>query len=198
MVYTKKRLAFSNQAVFEKKFSSGIDACYCVVSKMMFENLMNVDGTISHENAGSLRKSDLWSYIYYLFYYNNSSVEEFVAMKDKKNGKASAIRFYEVVKAVVKNQFVEEEEITPLDVNTLIYFVNIMIERYEGNMSNPIVSFVQQLVHKAKGEQIGAIKKLSIVTGDGVVNSRSESSITNTRKISDIETSDIRIDVKNI
>lgn len=169
--FKRKKLAFNNQAMFEKQFSTVFETCFCVVSKMMFNNHVNIDGSINMEQAGFLRKYQLWSYIYYLYYYNNSSLEEFAAMKGEL-GKASAVRFYEVVKAVVQNQFVPEESVTPLDVNTLIYFVNIIMAKYRGegaiaesNIKNPVVDYIRGVLARGKGEEGVRLKKLSVVTG---------------------------------
>lgn len=168
MGFQKKKLAFRNQAVFDRSFSPAVDSCFCVVARLVFEGRINVDGTINVEQAGYLKKGDVWSYIYYLYTYNHTSVEEFVAMKDEK-GKASALRFYEVVKAVVQNQFVPEVAIVPLDVNTLIYFINLMCQRYGENMQNPVATFLQSMT---KRPEVVHLSKLSVVTGQepGAVN----------------------------
>lgn len=161
-MYQKKKLAFTNRVVFEK-FSPAIDKCFCVVSKMMFANRINIDGSINMEQAGFLKKSDLWSYIYYLYYYNNTSVEEFASMRDEEKGKASALRFYEVVKAVVQNRFVAEERIIPLDVNTLIFFINSIVHKYGEDMKNPVVDYLKSFLDKHR--DMVRLNKLSVVTG---------------------------------
>lgn len=162
MGFQKKKLAFNNTLVFGKPFSPSVDQCFCVASRMMFNHRINMDGTIQMEHAGYLKKNELWSYIYYLYTYNNTSVEEFVTMKDE-NGKASALRFYEVVKAVVQNQFIPEDKVVPLDVNTLIYFINVVCQRYGDNMKNPIADFLKSVVHKQ--HDIVHLSKLSVITG---------------------------------
>lgn len=162
-MFRKKKLAFSNKTVFEK-FSPSIDKCFCVTSRLMFEGRINIDGSVNMEQAGYLRKYQLWSYIYYLYYYNNTSVETFSTMMDPENGKASAIRFYEVVKAVIKNQFIPEDSIIPLDVNSLIYFINVMIHTYGQNMKNPITDYIHAILNSNKG--LVKIDKLTVKTGN--------------------------------
>lgn len=161
-MYQKKKLAFSNRTIFEK-FSPSIDRCFCVVAKMMFANRINIDGSIDMSQAGFLKKNEVWSYIYYLFYYNNTTLEEFATMRDEEKGKASAIRFYEVVKAVVQNQFIADDKVVPLDINTLIYFVNAIVHKYGENMKNPVVDYLISVLDKHKG--VTHLNKLSVITG---------------------------------
>ena len=162
-MFKKSKLTFKNSAVFEKRFKPFIDTVFCVVSKMMFFDRINVDGTVNPEQAGYLNKYELWSYIYYLFYYNNSTVGEFMEMKDTKTGKANAFKMYTVVKEVVDNQFVDGEDIVPFDVNTLIYFINIVTQKYGPDLRNPIVDYLQKIL--ASKEAMTSINKFSIVTG---------------------------------
>lgn len=162
-MFKKSKLTFKNIAVFERKFKPYIETAFCVVSKMMFFDRINVDGTINPEQAGYLSKYELWSYIYYLFYYNNSTVGEFMEMKDTKSGKANALKMYTVVKEVVDNQFVSGEDVVPFDVNTLIYFINIVCQKYGVDLRNPIVDYLQKIL--SSKETITAISKLSLVTG---------------------------------
>jgi hypothetical protein len=136
---------------------------------MLFNNRINVDGSIDVENAGFLKKYQLWSYIYYLYYFNNSSVEEFVMMKNKENNKAKAVLFYEVVKSVVQNQFVNTEEIVSFDVNSLVYFINVIVHKYGINLRNPVIDYLRQLM--SNKETVAKLRNFTLVTGkdaDGV------------------------------
>lgn len=162
-MFTKALLSFRHRLIFEKDFKPNIERAFCVVSRMMFEDRINIDGTINMEQAGYLKKWQLWSYIYYLYYYNNSSVEEFVVMKNKKNGKANAVLFYESVRNVVKNQYVHDGEIVPFDVNSLIYFINVISQKYGEDMKNPVVDYLRKILRsKSATEQIS---KFTLVTG---------------------------------
>jgi hypothetical protein len=162
-MFKKAGLSFKNKLVFEKDFKPSVDNSFCVVSKMMFFNRINVDGTINVDQASFLKKYELWSYIYYLYYYNNSSVEEFSEMKNKKDGKANAVLMYKVVQKVVDNQFIKEGEIVPFDVNTLVYFINVITQRYGENLRNPVVDYLRKLVNNK--DAMNQIRQFSLVTG---------------------------------
>ena len=166
-MFKKARLTFKDPAVFEKDFKGNLESSFCIISKMLFNNRINVDGTIDVAQGGFLRKYELWSYIYYLYYYNNSSVEEFVKMKDPKSGKASALLFYETVRNTVDNQFIGEDEIVTMDVNTLIYFINIIVHKYGDNLRNPVVDYLKQLVFRLSIDKttLDKLKGISVVTG---------------------------------
>lgn len=152
-MFTKFKLSFTSAVVFEKEFKPSIDNAFCVVSRMMFLNMINIDGSINEEQVGLLKVYELWSYIYYLYYYNHSSVETFAAMKDEKDGKASALLFYETVRGEVDNPFVGSDEILPLDVNTLAYFINKMVHTYGKNMRNPVVDYLKEIVRRIMDNQ---------------------------------------------
>jgi hypothetical protein len=162
-MFKKAGLSFKNKLVFEKDFKPSVDNSFCVVSKMMFFNRINIDGTINVDQASFLKKYELWSYIYYLYYYNNSSVEEFVDMKNSKDGKANAVLMYKVVQKVVDNQFIKEGEIVPFDVNTLVYFINVITQRYGENLRNPVVDYLRKLVNNK--DAMDQIRQFSLVTG---------------------------------
>jgi len=162
-MFTKARLSFAHKLVFEKDFKPNIERAFCVVSRMMFEDRINIDGTINMEQAGYLKKWQLWSYIYYLYYYNNSSVEEFVTMKNPKNGKANAVLFYESVRKVIQNQYIGQDEITPFDVNSLIYFINVVSQKYGEDMKNPVVDYLRKILRSKSA--VDQISKFTLVTG---------------------------------
>ncbi len=191
-MFSKKKLAFTNELVFEK-FKADFDKCFCVVSKMMIKDVLNIDGSIDITKTGELKKYELWSYIYYLYYFNNTTLEEFALMKDNDNkGKASAIKFYEVVRNTVNNQFVPQDKIIPLDVNTLSYFINILVHKYEENLTNPIVHYLQKLLNR-KSDMI-KLGKLSISTGN---TGKNVEIVTNSNNVKNSNVR-IRMNVKSI
>ena len=180
----KATLSFKSATVFDKKFKPDIETCSCVVSKMFFAGKLNMDGTVNKDNVSSLRKYELWSYIYYLFYYNNSSIPEFAEMKAKSIGgdlKASAMAFYIVVHNAVerKNSAVITVDskvplIIPFDIQTLAYFVELMIAKYavEGDhpkLMNPIIDFVRALVHKSQMVVEDRMSQIVVKTGNNNV-----------------------------
>jgi hypothetical protein len=166
-MFARAKLSFMNQAVFEKEFKSSIDNAFCVVSKMMWLNRINVDGTINMDQATLLKKYELWSYIYYLFYHNHSTLDVFSAMKSEDNGKANAVLFYKTVATVVDNQFIKQSmdngKFVAFDVNTLIYFVNTVVQKYGEDLTNPVVQYLQRIVNSP--ETIEKIRKFTLLTG---------------------------------
>jgi hypothetical protein len=191
-MFEKAKLTFKDPAVFEKDFKTNVDTSFCIISKMLFNNRINIDGSIDLHQGGFLRKYELWSYIYYLYYYNNSSVEEFVKMKNPQTGKASALLFYESVRDVVDNQFIEKDDIVSMDVNTLIYFINFMVHKYGDNLRNPVVDYLKQLVYRMSFDSsfIKKLKGVSVVTGNDDVD------IKIVTKPEDINSSNIKVVIK--
>lgn len=162
-MFIKAKLSFKNKTVFESDFQPNVDRAFCIVSKMLFNNRINVDGSINVEQAAMLRKYELWSYIYYLYYHNNSIIDEFQEMQEPSSGKASAVRFYKVVRETVQNPLLEKDSFQPLDPNTLIYFINILVHKYGQDMMNPVVVYLQQLL--TNKEAIAKLKTITLVTG---------------------------------
>jgi len=163
-------VSFSNAALFDKKFKSDIETCSCIVGKMFFAKKINIDGSIDVENMVNLRKFELWSYIYYLYYFNNTSIDEFSTMKNPKDGKASAENFYKTVRDVVDNQYVAKvnegsvkDVVVPLDPRTLSYFINMIVHRYEKDLTNPIIDYVREVVESKYGAKFDS---LVIKTGE--------------------------------
>ena len=151
----KRMVAFTNIQVFDKKFKADIEACFSTVAKMLFAKKIGVDGSVDTTNTVNLRKYELWSYIYYLFYYNNTSIEEFASMKSKGGlGGASAENFYKTVRDVVDNRYVtalsietgKPDAVVPFDIQTLAYFLNYIIHKYEDDLSNPIIDYVKEIL----------------------------------------------------
>lgn len=177
-MFTKSKLSFKNKAIFEKEFKPTIEKCFCIVSRMLFNNRINVDGSIDIENAGFLKKYQLWSYIYYLYYFNNSSVEEFVRMKNKENNKANASQFYDVVKSIIQNQFINSDDIVSFDVNSLVYFINIMIHRYKDNLRNPVIDYLRQIL--SNKEAVAKLSNFTLVTGE---NNKNVTLVTNPQNV---------------
>jgi hypothetical protein len=158
-MFKKAKLSFKSAGVFDKEFKPNIDNVYCVIARLVFEGHINPDGSINDDQAGYLKKYQLWSYIYYLYYYNSSTVDIFSEMKDSK-GKASAVEFYDAVARVVENPF--SSDYTPFDVNTLIYFINKVTHEYENRMRNPVIDFIERL----QGQRVqNGLKKLTLITG---------------------------------
>jgi hypothetical protein len=162
-MYTKQRIAFSKKELFGNHFKPGMDACFCRVSRLVFEGKIMPDGMIDAANIRGLGKDDLWSYIYYLFFYNNTNIPVFTSMVNQDNGKASAPLFY---------QAVFQTENTPLnaDVPTLIIFINSTIEKYGAELVNPIFDYLKVILNtKNIASKISGISVIARNSGFEIV-----------------------------
>jgi hypothetical protein len=84
-------------------------------------------------------------------------------MKTPKNNKASAVLFYDsVMKTVDEKNKEGEKSVTPFDINTLIYFINIIVHRYEGHLVNPVIDYLKKILEK---EIIPSLGSIAIKTG---------------------------------
>lgn len=153
-MFEKKKTAFSDKTVFGYNFKATIDECFCKVSKMLFMNKINTDGTIDESKADICKKSELWSYIYYLYHYNSSDIDEFKAMKVKD--KANAVAFYNMVRSIIdQHEFdlVTSINKKPITVLNLIKFINYVIVNYselekDKDLVNPIIDYLKVMMTK--------------------------------------------------
>jgi hypothetical protein len=136
---------------------------------MLFNANINVDGSIDVEKVGILKKYELWSYIYYLYYFNNKTLNEFKAMRTEKNGKANAELFYNSVLATTSDSSVDN--------NTLIYFINLIVHNNVDNLINPVIDYLKKILSK---EIIPSLGSISVKTG---TNSKNVNIITNANAV---------------
>jgi len=162
-MFEKQKVSFKSKDVFETKFQTNIDTCFCVVSKLLFNNIINVDGSIDVEKSVLVKKYELWSYIYFLYYFNNKTIDEFISMTTPRTGKASAVLFYDTVMKTVDEKTTQSTVVTPFSINSLIYFINIIIHKYESKLYNPIISYINKLLEK---EIIPSLGSIAIKTGN--------------------------------
>jgi len=162
-MFLKHRVAFANKDIFGIKFKPALDACFLVVSKMLFSGKIGMDGFIDVRNGGVLSKTEVWSYIYYLYFHNRANIPEFKAMRNVENGKASEERFYEVVYKGNK-RFNTGIQVKPLDIMTLIVFVNKVIRSYE-DIVNPVFDYLKVLSEKKNISVLNNISGVTLITG---------------------------------
>lgn len=134
-------VVFSDRRVFGKGFRPNADAVFCKLSKMLVQgHFADARGTIDiGRQAGAWRLDVLWSYVYYLYVYNRSNLDLFGAMSDPKTGRASARRFVSVVRS-----YLGTSDDLPIDVPTLILFVNGTIDAYGTRLTNPLFDYLQR------------------------------------------------------
>lgn len=166
-MFDKKKISFKTKTVFGYNFKNSIDQCFCVTSKMLFSGKINYDGTIDPSQADAFKKSELWSYIYYMYYYNNVDIEEFIAMK--REDKADAVSFYNVVTAVAKTYTANISESAlpapPIDALSLINFINKIIVVNGDDLVNPIFDYLKVITERKVMDNFKGIK---LITGDKV------------------------------
>lgn len=165
-LYKKKEVSFSTQEVFDVGFKPDVEACFCAVSKLLFRNVINIDGSIDMQQLVNVRKRELWSYIYYLYQYNNGTLPEFVAMKNPSTGRADGMLFYQVVyvdgnsnsngNSNSKNVKVSKKLDT--DIARLVYFINTVVHKYKDDMINPVIDYLNQLMKKEVFTKLSEVK----------------------------------------
>jgi hypothetical protein len=155
-MFKKQRVSFKSRDIFENKFSTNIDNCFCVVSKMLFARIVNIDGSIDLDKIAALGKHELWSYIFYLYHFNKDSVQEFTEMRNPKDGKANAVLFYDSVMKVHGGGSFSKD--------ALVYFINKMVHTRE--LRNPIVEYVQDILNR---EVIPALGSLTVKANSGLL-----------------------------
>lgn len=188
-VYKKKALRFGDKNVFGTKFSPSVNKSLEKLSTILVMNKAYPTGMLVKDAI--FETSDLWNYVYYLFYYNNIDIDYFAAMKDPVTGKASAELFYNVVKNVgtafesleriqgekaydtiirledltydVRKQSPQKQMVTPLSNKTLISFIHYVVVRYGDDLVNPLFDYVKVLSQKTS--TIAKMKGIKIVTG---------------------------------
>ena len=152
-MFLKHKVAFTNKDIFGPKFVPAVEACFCVISKMLFSGKVETNGTLDLTKEVMLSKQELWSYIYYLFYHNHTSIRVFKSMKNPKDGKASADRFYD---AVIGYNDVAK----PIDITTLILFINKLILTHE-ELINPVFDYLQLIINKKITTKISGVTMLT-------------------------------------
>jgi hypothetical protein len=173
--FRKQKLTFGSHDIFGRNYKNNLTYAFNQVSKMLFNNKANVDGSIGLEQTGNFTKAELWGYIYYLFYYNSSNIDEFKNMKSK-NGKANAELFYSVVKSFAISQLynlrqdetAKPGEIQSIDINDLIFFINNIVHKYGEELVSPIFDYLQLLVKKDVSTKLKGIKIRTGLEGSNV------------------------------
>jgi hypothetical protein len=164
-LFKKKAVSFSTQEVFDVGFKPDVEASFCTVSKLLFRNVINIDGSIDMEQMVNVRKRELWSYIYYLYQYNNGTLPEFVAMKNPSTGRADGMLFYQAVYGDDSNSNSNgasaNSKITRklgTDIARLVYFINKLVHTYKDDMMNPVIDYLKQLMKKEVFAKLSEIK----------------------------------------
>lgn len=125
-------LTFKKKDIFGSKFIPSIKNALQYTILLLTREIIKIDshiakpGTLDFTKGINLSKTELWSYIYYLYYYNKNTNRIFISMKNKK---ANASLF-------VKN-VLEYVNASKLDKITLVTFINKIINNYK--LINPLI-----------------------------------------------------------
>jgi hypothetical protein len=163
------KISFKRFDIFGKTFAPSLNSCFARVSNMLLTGTINSNsrpgmksGTIDLQIGLATNRTSLWSYIYYLYFYNNKTNPVFYSMK---NTKANAELFCKTIMSYLGTD--------KLDNMALTIFINKVINEY--SLINPVIDYLDNIV---KNKQV--IPKLSeILIKDGV--------LTNNVKTADIK-----------
>jgi hypothetical protein len=170
-VSKKKQVSFSTQEVFDVGFKTDVEASFCNVSKMLFKNVINIDGSIDMEQLVNVRKRDLWAYIYYLYQYNNGTIPEFVKMKNLKTGKADGQLFHDVVfdETNINTNVKSKKNNIGTDIVKILYFINRVVHTYKKDLINPVIDYLNKLMKQEMYTKLSEIK-VQMIPENGMFN----------------------------
>ena len=139
-------LNFKNQIVFGKTFIAQIESAQCKVSGLLFNGKLSEDGTFNIKNMAGITVDDVWSYIYYLYFYNKNNNDIFMNMKSQgEREKASAIKMYN---AVYNELELNSRPYSHLEPHVLATFTNNILKRYGEEINNPVIDFLGYAIQK--------------------------------------------------
>ena len=114
--------------------------CFYQVSKILLHEKINLDGSINNLRKPILSINELWSYIYYLYFYN------------KKVGVFKGIKEWtgqEIVKLVKKTVNINNWPTHQAKINEmLILFVNMFIIDNTKTIYNPLIVYLNKIIEK--------------------------------------------------
>lgn len=165
--FEKHRLSFTShqgKMVFGKNFKSGRKAAVQTASRLLLSDHLMMDGSIDKSHISYLEDADLWSYIYYLYAFNNEHIPEFTQMKGD-DGLASAERFYDVVKSMVERSALRiQYRIERLSIGDLILFIDKIVAKHSERLVNPVVDHYNEMLLKTHSD---SVRNIDVVVRTG-------------------------------
>jgi hypothetical protein len=137
---------FDTQKVFGTHFQPVFCKCFYYVSKILYHEKINLNGTINFEHVHTLKKHELWSYIFYLHYYNHTRIQLFKNME--RHSIPDARRFFNVVMNTLEIP-TNAQENPRVTVENLILFINMIMKSYD-NLYNPLLMYLNKIIEKNK------------------------------------------------
>ena len=174
--FKKHRLSFSShqgKLIFGQHFKTGKNNAIQSATKLLLSDQLNEDGTINEASLTFIPDADIWSYIYYLYAFNNEDIHDFQQMKGE-DGQASAEKFYDVVRSRVDNSYLKvQNDIQKLSTPDLIKFIKIVITKYRGQIKNPVVDHYNIMLQQKIGNAFTqSVNNVNVVVRTGQKNSR--------------------------
>jgi hypothetical protein len=144
-----KRKTFKSVIDFGAGYASGIKGAVCAVGNLLDKGLLTPHGTIHTPKVGTIRKGELWSYVYYLWYHNHTSIDTFKQMTIYQNhrAKASAVRFVEAIHRVLGFD-TNTKPLGQLTKDNLVAAIHTILSR-EQDIKIPILQRLYQQINRA-------------------------------------------------
>jgi hypothetical protein len=146
--------------IFGEGFNASIAASYCVVARLVNDDVLNMDGTIdrriphnglSRPEFDRVKLKHLWLYIYYLWENNNNHIDLFRSMNDglKRETAASADAFIDKVTQFLQaNGYVAQD---PLTKENLADFIDLAITKHNDKIKIP---FLEGIYRRVTAQQL--------------------------------------------
>lgn len=150
-------ITFKKKEIFGNKFIPSIKSSLQYTILLLTREIIIVGssiakaGTLDFNKGVNLSKTELWSYIYYLYYYNKNTNRVFNSMK---KGKANAFLFLESILNYVKA--------SKIDKITLVTFINKIINDYK--LLNPLIDNLVNIMNNK--EVIPRLSEILIKNGN--------------------------------
>ena len=135
-----RNITFERVSIFGKSFKPDIAQCICRVGKLLNDGSININGTLNIGDMSKVRKSDLWSYIFYLWYHNKEEgYIVFDSMSIVKYGKRrvdaekAAATIYKYFDANEKKKFKSANPVSAIFTKkNIVAVINKIISEYKS------------------------------------------------------------------
>lgn len=151
-------MSFNNTDVFGKGFVYALSMSYCVVGKLINDNVLNMDGTIDRRDIVAWQntsKRTIWLYIYYLWQHNRD-LPIFIKMSQVVGGiqKASARLFVDtIVQYLMSKQYVVIAQEGILSKDNLADFIELCLSDSNNNAGAIRIPFLENMFRRISEKQ---------------------------------------------
>jgi hypothetical protein len=185
-----KKVNFASKAVFGDNFSPGNQKSVAILGSILDNNLLKTDGTIAIEDIPKWKKSEIWSYIYYLWYHNRTKIEVFKTMTHLhgKKEQASAKTFINGLYAIMDRGTEKNSTLSSIFTKERLIYTTNRIVRDNKTISIPILQNIYKKLLNATNAAIpNNIKAQVKING----NRNNNTNNTKKRQVSNIQKSSI-------